>query len=342
MTDTPSATEASAYEAKWVARLRRAREQMLGEMHKIIVGQEEVLEQLVYAVLCRGHCLLEGVPGLAKTVMVQTLGATLNLSFRRIQFTPDLMPSDITGTDIIQEDAQTGRRQLEFIPGPVFANLLLADEINRTPPKTQAALLEAMQERRTTCRGRTYELPNPFFVLATQNPIEQEGTYTLPEAQLDRFMFMVKIGYPTRADEIEILKRTTGDHAPTIQPLFSAEEILELQRVVRRVPIPDHVYNYVVTLVQSTRPGIGEVPDATRWLQWGAGPRAGQQLILGGKARALLQGRYHVTTQDIAALAKPVLRHRVICNFAAQAGGLNTDIIVDRLVEHLNKTAAQA
>jgi MoxR-like ATPase len=315
---------------------------MLGEMHKIIVGQEEVLEQLIYAVLCRGHCLLEGVPGLAKTVMVQTLGATLNLSFRRIQFTPDLMPSDITGTDIIQEDAQTGRRQLEFIPGPVFANLLLADEINRTPPKTQAALLEAMQERRTTCRGRTYELPNPFFVLATQNPIEQEGTYTLPEAQLDRFMFMVKIGYPTRPDEIEILKRTTGDHAPTIQPLFSAEEILELQRVVRRVPIPDHVYDYVVTLVQSTRPGIGEVPDATRWLQWGAGPRAGQQLILGGKARALLQGRYHVTTQDIAALAKPVLRHRVICNFAAQAGGLNTDIIVDRLVEHLNKTVAKA
>lgn len=323
-------------------RLRKAREQMLGEMHKIIVGQEEVLEQLIYAVLCRGHCLLEGVPGLAKTVMVQTLGATLNLSFRRIQFTPDLMPSDITGTDIIQEDAQTGRRQLEFIQGPVFTNLLLADEINRTPPKTQAALLEAMQERRTTCRGRTYELPNPFFVLATQNPIEQEGTYTLPEAQLDRFMFMVKIGYPTRPDEIEILKRTTGDHAPTIQPLFSAEEILELQRVVRRVPIPDHVYEYVVTLVQSTRPGIGEVPDATRWLQWGAGPRAGQQLILGGKARALLQGRYHVTIEDIAALAKPVLRHRVICNFAAQAGGLNTDVIVDRLVEHLNKTIAQA
>jgi MoxR-like ATPase len=342
MTDTLSTTEASAYEAKWVMRLRKAREQMLGEMHKIIVGQEEVLEQLIYAVLCRGHCLLEGVPGLAKTVMVQTLGATLNLSFRRIQFTPDLMPSDITGTDIIQEDAQTGRRQLEFIQGPVFTNLLLADEINRTPPKTQAALLEAMQERRTTCRGRTYELPNPFFVLATQNPIEQEGTYTLPEAQLDRFMFMVKIGYPTRPDEIEILKRTTGDHAPTIQPLFSAEEILELQRVVRRVPIPDHVYEYVVTLVQSTRPGIGEVPDATRWLQWGAGPRAGQQLILGGKARALLQGRYHVTTEDIAALAKPVLRHRVICNFAAQAGGLNTDVIVDRLVEHLNKTIAQA
>jgi MoxR-like ATPase len=338
MTDKTPMAELTADEAQWMERLKRVRGQMLGEMHKIIVGQEEVLEQLVYAVLCRGHCLLEGVPGLAKTVMVQTLGATLNLSFRRIQFTPDLMPSDITGTDIIQEDPQTGRRQLEFIPGPVFANLLLADEINRTPPKTQAALLEAMQERRTTCRGRTYDLPNPFFVLATQNPIEQEGTYTLPEAQLDRFMFMVKIGYPTRAEEIEILKRTTGDHAPQIEPLFSAEEILQLQKAVRRVPIPEHVYDYVVTLVHSTRPGVAEVPEATRWLQWGAGPRAGQQLILGGKARALLHGRYHVTTQDIAALAKPVLRHRIICNFAAQAGGLNADIIIDRLVEHLNKT----
>jgi len=312
---------------------------MLEQMHKIIVGQDEVLEQLVYAVLCRGHCLLEGVPGLAKTVMVQTLGAALHLAFRRIQFTPDLMPSDITGTDIIQEDPHTGRRQLEFIQGPIFTNLLLADEINRTPPKTQAALLEAMQERRTTCRGRTYDLPNPFFVLATQNPIEQEGTYTLPEAQLDRFMFMVKIGYPTRSDEIEILKRTTGDHNPEVTPLFSAEEILELQKAVRRVPIADHVYDYVVNLVQSTRPGIAEVPDATKWLQWGAGPRAGQMLILGGKARALLHGRYHVTTEDIAALAKPVLRHRIICNFAAQAGGLNGDVIIDRLLAHLNKTA---
>jgi MoxR-like ATPase len=252
------------------------------------------------------------------------------------------MPSDITGTDIIQEDPQTGRRQLEFIAGPVFTNLLLADEINRTPPKTQAALLEAMQERRTTCRGRAYELPNPFFVLATQNPIEQEGTYSLPEAQLDRFMFMVKITYPTRLDEIEILKRTTGDHTPAVQALFSAEEILQLQTAVRRVPIPNHVYDYVVNLVNSTRPGICDVPDATKWLQWGAGPRAGQQLILGGKARALLHGRYHVTTEDIAALAKPVLRHRIICNFAAQAGGLNTDTIIERLIEHLQKTMRPA
>jgi len=339
MRETTTVIDVPATEAEWVSRLEKARQLMLTQMHKVIVGQDEVLEQLVYAVLCRGHCLLEGVPGLAKTVMVQTLGAALNLTFRRIQFTPDLMPSDITGTDIIQEDPQTGRRQLEFISGPIFTNLLLADEINRTPPKTQAALLEAMQERRTTCRGRTYELPNPFFVLATQNPIEQEGTYTLPEAQLDRFMFMVKISYPTREDEIEILKRTTGDHTPEVQPLFSADEILQLQTAVRRVPVPDHVYEYVVNLVNSTRPGIGDVPDATKWLQWGAGPRAGQQLILGGKARALLHGRYHVTTEDIAMLAKPVLRHRIICNFAAQAGGLNSDIIVERLVDHLNQTA---
>jgi MoxR-like ATPase len=328
---TTPTVDLSASEAEWVGRLEKAREQMLGQMHKVIVGQDEVLEQLVYAVLCRGHCLLEGVPGLAKTVMVQTLGAALNLTFRRIQFTPDLMPSDMTG-----------RRQLEFIAGPIFTNLLLADEINRTPPKTQAALLEAMQERRTTCRGRTYDLPNPFFVLATQNPIEQEGTYNLPEAQLDRFMFMVKITYPTRQDEIEILKRTTGDHTPEVQALFSADEILQLQKAVRRVPIPDHVYDYVVNLVNSTRPGICDVADATKWLQWGAGPRAGQQLILGGKARALLHGRYHVTTEDIATLAKPVMRHRIICNFAAQAGGLNTDIIIDRLVEHLNQTTRAA
>ncbi|HWH68191.1 MAG TPA: MoxR family ATPase [Candidatus Sulfotelmatobacter sp.] len=335
-------TQLSANEAELVERLGSARTQMLTEMHKVIVGQDDVLEQLVFAILCRGHCLLEGVPGLAKTVMVQTLGATLNLTFRRIQFTPDLMPSDITGTDIIQEDPQTGRRQLEFLSGPIFTNLLLADEINRTPPKTQAALLEAMQERRTTCRGRTYDLPNPFFVLATQNPIEQEGTYTLPEAQLDRFMFMVKIGYPTPADEMEILKRTTGDYTPQVRSLFSAEEILQLQKAVRRVPVADHVYEYVVKLVNSTRPGVCDVPDATQWLQWGAGPRAGQQLILGGKARALLHGRYHVTTEDIAALAKPVLRHRVICNFAAQAAGLTTDIVIERLVKHLNQSTPAA
>ena len=340
MTQSAARESETRDEAALVAQLATARADLLAQLHQVIVGQDEVLEQLIYAVFCRGHCLLEGVPGLAKTVMVQTLPAALNLTFRRIQFTPDLMPADITGTDIIQEDPQTGRRQLEFISGPIFTNLLLADEINRTPPKTQAALLEAMQERRTTCRGRTYDLPDPFFVLATQNPIEQEGTYTLPEAQLDRFMFMVKVGYPSRDEEIEILKRTTGDFSAPVKPLFSAAEIVQLQKLVRSVPVADHVYQFAVDLVASTRRGAAEVPDATNWLQWGAGPRAGQQLILGGKARALLHGRFHVTTADVAALAKPVLRHRIICSFAAQAAGLTPDAIVERLVAHRERATA--
>ncbi len=325
-------------EAQLVARLAEARTALMDEMQKVIVGQREVLEQLILAVLCRGHCLLEGVPGLAKTVMVQTLGQVMDLAFSRIQFTPDLMPSDITGTDIIQEDPETGRRQFEFLQGPLFANMVLADEINRTPPKTQASLLEAMQERRVTCRGRTYELPDPFFVLATQNPIEQEGTYTLPEAQLDRFMFMVKVGYPSKSEEIEILRRTTGGAKTRLNRMFTGRELMQLQDVVRQVPVADHVYEYVVNLVHATRPGFIDVPDATKWLQWGAGPRAGQQLILGGKARALLHGRFHVTTEDIMALAKPVLRHRVVCSFAAQANGLSSDIIIDRLIQHFSQS----
>jgi MoxR-like ATPase len=321
-------------EAEVVARLGQARTALLDEIHKVIVGQDEVLEQLILAVLCRGHCLLEGVPGLAKTIMVQTLGRVLDLSFSRIQFTPDLMPSDITGTDIIQEDPQTGRRQFEFLPGPLFGNLVLADEVNRTPPKTQASLLEAMQERRVTCRGRTYELPDPFFVLATQNPIEQEGTYNLPEAQLDRFMFMVKVGYPNKQEEGQILRRTTGGATAVLNRQFTAREIIQLQDVVRQVPVADHVFDYAVNLVHATRPGHEDVPDATKWLQWGASPRAGQQLILGGKARALLHGRFHVTTDDVVALAKPVMRHRIVCSFAAQANGLNSDMIIDRLIAH--------
>lgn len=337
-----NATVFEGGEAEVVARLGRARELLLAEMQKVIVGQDEALEQMIYAVLCRGHCLLEGVPGLAKTVMVQTLSATLNLAFRRVQFTPDLMPTDITGTDIIQEDPQTGRRTLEFLPGPIFTNLLLADEINRTPPKTQAALLEAMQERRTTCRGRTYDLPDPFFVLATQNPIEQEGTYTLPEAQLDRFMFMIQIGYPTRDQEVEILRRTTSDRAAQPQALFSAGEILELQRAVRRAPTPDHVFEYAVELVKLTRPGSEGAPEANQWLQWGAGPRAGQQLILGAKARSLLNGRLLPSTEDVAALAKPVLRHRIIVNFAAQAEGITADKVIEQLVARANASAAAA
>ena len=321
-------------EAELAERLVETRAQLLAEMQKVIVGQREVLEELVLALLCRGHCLLEGVPGLAKTLMVQTLAQIMNLSFNRIQFTPDLMPADITGTDIIQEDANTGRRNFEFSKGPIFSNIVLADEINRTPPKTQAGLLEAMQERHVTCRGRTYHLPDPFFVLATQNPIEQEGTYTLPEAQLDRFMFMVKITYPKPEEEIEILRRTTGTEEVQLKKVFTPEEILQLQKIVRQVPVPDHVYDYALKLVQSTRPGHLDVPEVTKWIQWGAGPRGGQQLILGAKARALLSGRYHATTEDIAVLAKPVLRHRIVCSFAAQAAGLGSDVLIDRLLEY--------
>jgi len=328
-------------EAELIARLASARERVLEEMQKVIVGQQQVLEELILAVLCRGHCLLEGVPGLAKTVMVQTLGQILDLSMARVQFTPDLMPSDITGTDIIQEDPETGRRQMEFLPGPLFAHVVLADEINRTPPKTQAALLEAMQERRVTCRGRTYELPDPFFVLATQNPIEQEGTYTLPEAQLDRFMFLVRIGYPNHAEEMEILRRTTGTAKPVLKRLFNAREIVQLQDLVRQVPIADHVLDFVVRLVQAMRPSAVAankalaVEDASQWLQWGAGPRAGQMLVLGGKARALLNGRFHVTTDDIAALACPVLRHRIVLGFSAQAAGLDSDTVIGRILDSL-------
>lgn len=327
-------TPATPDESELVARLGEARERILAEMRKVIVGQEEVLEQLLLAILCRGHCLLMGVPGLAKTVIVQTLGAVLELDFNRVQFTPDLMPSDITGTDIIQEDPESGRRQMEFLPGPLFSHLVLADEINRTPPKTQAALLEAMQERRVTCAGRTYELPDPFFVLATQNPIEQEGTYPLPEAQLDRFMFLVQVRYPDHAQEVEILRRTTGTARPTLKRLFRPDEILQLQDLVREVPVADHVFEYAVNLVHATRPGVLDVPDATKWLEWGAGPRAGQNLILGAKARALFHGRFHVTTADVAALAGPVLRHRIICSFSAQAHGIDTDTVIERIVAH--------
>lgn len=318
-----------------VERLGEAREKVIQEMQKVIVGQEEVLQQLLTAILCRGHCLLMGVPGLAKTVMVQTLGQVMELDFNRIQFTPDLMPSDITGTDIIQEDPETGRRTMEFEQGPLFSNLVLADEINRTPPKTQAALLEAMQERNVTCRGRTYQLPQPFFVLATQNPVEQEGTYTLPEAQLDRFMFMVVLDYPGYEDEIEILKRTTGTARPQLDRLFNGADLLQLQEVVRQVPVPDQSFETAVQLVQSTRKGDREVADATPWLQWGAGPRAGQMLVLGAKARAILHGRFHVTPEDVLAMAHPVLRHRIIPTFAAQAEGIDSDEIVTRLVDHL-------
>jgi len=329
----------SPTESELIARLGMARDQIMNEIQKKIVGQKEVLEQLLLAILCRGHCLLVGVPGLAKTIIVQTIGEVLTLSFSRIQFTPDLMPSDITGTDIMQEDPESRRRQMEFLQGPIFANLVLADEINRTPPKTQAALLEAMQEQRITCGGKTYILPDPFFVLATQNPIEQEGTYPLPEAQLDRFMFLIQVGYPNAKEEIEILRRTTSNQRVLLHKLFNAQELIRLQDLVRDVPVADHVFEFAVNIVQATRPTIGNVNNATEWLQWGAGPRAGQNLILGAKARALLHGRFHAAVSDVAALAAPVLRHRIICSFAAQAQGITPDMIIERIVRHFIKQA---
>jgi MoxR-like ATPase len=303
------------------------------ELSKVIVGQKRVIEEILIAIFCRGHCLMQGVPGLAKTLLVSTLAQTMDFSFRRIQFTPDLMPADITGTDILQEDPETGRRRFEFQKGPVFANLLLADEINRTPPKTQAALLQAMQERQVTMGTHTLALPDPFFVLATQNPIEQEGTYPLPEAQLDRFMFMVTVDYPSRDEEMEVLKRTTGTPPSRVEPVLSAEQIVQLQDIVRRVPVGDHVYNYALDVVRATRPNDPAASDFVRhWLSWGAGPRAGQYLILAGKARALMLGRLHVTLEDIAAVASPVLRHRIVPNFNAEAEGIVVEQIIDKLL----------
>jgi MoxR-like ATPase len=307
--------------------------QMKEQIGKVIVGQDEVVEQLLMALFSRGHCLLVGVPGLAKTLLVSTVSKILHLSFKRVQFTPDLMPADITGTDILQDDPETGRRRFTFLAGPVFANMILADEINRTPPKTQAALLEAMQEHHVTAGANTYALPEPFFVLATQNPIEQEGTYPLPEAQLDRFMFNVKVGYPTRAEEIEIMKRTTSTVSTELDALLDAEQILKLQGVVRGVVVADHVFAYAADLVRSTRPREPGVPKfVPELVAWGAGPRACQYLILGGKARALLRGRLHVTTEDIQAVSFPVLRHRLVTTFNADAEGVTTDDVVKKLL----------
>jgi len=316
-----------------IEKLSQAYREIRQQMAKVIVGQEQVIDHLLIAMFSRGHCLLEGVPGLAKTLMISTLARCLSMSFHRIQFTPDLMPADITGTDVIQENKQTGHREFRFIQGPLFHNVILADEINRTPPKTQASLLEAMQERQVTVGQTRHQLSDPFFVLATQNPIEQEGTYPLPEAQQDRFMFKVFVGYPNFEEERRIAKQTTGIHIEDIQPVLSGEEILELQRIVRQVPITDHVVDYALALVRQTRIGEPGVPTfINEWLSWGAGPRAVQMLILGGKARALLHGRTHVSTEDIAELAMPVLRHRIVTNFAAQSEGITSDKVVERLV----------
>jgi MoxR-like ATPase len=304
------------------------------EIGKVIVGQHDVVELLVMALLSRGHCLLEGVPGLAKTLLIATLSQALDLSFKRIQFTPDLMPADITGTDILQDDPETGRRRFVFLKGPLFANIILADEINRTPPKTQAALLEAMQEHHVTAGGHPYALPEPFFVLATQNPIEQEGTYPLPEAQLDRFMFHIRVAYPSRDEELAVMKRTTTGHPAPVVPVLSGERMLHAQDLVRQVVVADHVFEYAADLVRATRPQEnGSLGFVRELIGWGAGPRASQYLILAGKARAALQGRLHVTTKDIEAVALPVLRHRLVPTFQADAQGLSAEAIVGRVLE---------
>jgi len=316
-----------------VEKLCNARQRIMEQLSQVIVGQTHVIEELLISLFSRGHCLLEGVPGLAKTLMISTLSRTLNLSFSRIQFTPDLMPADITGTDVIEENRSTGSRDFRFLEGPLFSNVILADEINRTPPKTQAALLEAMQERQVTVGRVRHALADPFFVLATQNPIEQEGTYPLPEAQQDRFMFKVFVEYPNFGEEFEVARRTTTTLIDSIEPVLAAEEIIDLQRIVREVPASDHVIRYALSLVRQTRVREAGVPEFVQeQLAWGAGPRAVQFMILGAKARALLQGRTHITCEDIQALARPVLRHRLVMSFTAESEGITPDSVVERIL----------
>src|SRR3954471_15707516 len=320
--------------------LKAARAAINAELAKVIVGQEQVIDEILISIFTRSHALLVGVPGLAKTLMISTLAQALHLTFKRIQFTPDLMPSDITGTEVIYQDQATGERQFKFIKGPIFANIVLADEINRTPPKTQAAMLEAMQERKVTVGGQDHKLPDPFFVLATQNPVEQEGTYPLPEAQLDRFLFMINVDYPSAAEERAIMRMATGLTSDKPAAVLSAQDILTLQNTVRKMPVSDHVLGYAQKLVAVTRP---KTPDALdfckKWLTWGAGPRASLNLILGAKARAMLGGQYHVSTEDVAAVALPVFRHRIIPNFAAQSEGVTADDITRRILGTVQKDA---
>ncbi len=339
-TNDPSQSDGSDIQA--IQRLRHGYDRMRKELARVIVGQDDVLDQLLVAILSNGHIILEGVPGLAKTLMISTLAKCVKLSFQRIQFTPDLMPSDITGTDVIQEDRSTGQRVMKFLPGPIFANVILADEINRTPPKTQAALLEAMQERQVTVGSERHLLTPPFFVLATQNPIEQEGTYPLPEAQQDRFMFKVFVDYPSYEQEFDIAERTTAERSTTVDPVFDGEEILEFQRLVRRIPAAPEVIRHALDLVRATRPHAEEAPAfVTQMLTWGAGPRAVQALILGGKALAALRGRYHLSTDDVRDLARPVLRHRIVTNYSAEAEGYSPDRIVTDILDAIqpNHTA---
>jgi len=317
-----------------VDRCRSAYNRVRQELAKVIIGQNDVIEQVLIAMFARGHALLEGVPGLAKTLLISSLARSLHLTFKRIQFTPDLMPSDVTGTEVIQEDPETRLREYRFLPGPIFANMLLADEINRTPPKTQAAMLEAMQERQISAGGQMHSLPDPFFVLATQNPLEQEGTYPLPEAQLDRFLLYIRVDYPSGAEEWEIARRVTTGQLGEIEPVLSGAEIIELQELVTRVPVSDQVLGYAWALVRATRPSTPEAPEfVNKWLSWGAGPRGVLTLVTCAKARAILYGRYHATSADIQAVAKPALRHRIAGNYAAQAHGLTSEKLIDMLFE---------
>ena len=319
-----------------VEKLGQARDAIVTELRKTIVGMDDVIDEMMIAIFARGHCLLVGVPGLAKTLLVSALAQTMSLSFKRIQFTPDLMPSDITGTELLQEDPETHERRFQFQKGPVFTNLLLADEINRTPPKTQAALLEAMQEKRVSSGGEDYKLDEPFFVLATQNPIEQEGTYPLPEAQLDRFLFNIMVKYPSHDEEIDIMESVTTDEEPVINEVVDAASILEFQHVVRRIPVARHVFLYAAALVRATRPDEPEAPEfVKKFMAWGAGPRASLNLILAGKARAALRGRCHVSVEDIKELCLPILRHRIIPNFAARSEGMTADTLIEKLLEEI-------
>jgi MoxR-like ATPase len=329
---------ASDQDIKAVENLKTSAAQIRTELAKVIVGQNEVVDQVLISVFTRSHALLVGVPGLAKTLLISTLAQTLHLSFKRIQFTPDLMPSDITGTEVIYQDPAKGTREFRFLKGPIFANIILADEINRTPPKTQAAMLESMQERKVSVGGADYPLPDPFFVLATQNPIEQEGTYPLPEAQLDRFMFMINVDYPSAAEEMDIIRLATGVQSGKPEPVLTGEQILNLQHIVRRMPVADHVYAYAERLARVTRPKSAEALDfCKKWLTWGAGPRAGLNLIMAAKARAILNGQFYVSCRDVASVALPIFRHRLILNFAAQSESVTADDITRRILEAIPK-----
>jgi MoxR-like ATPase len=330
-------------DASAVDKLKSSAERVRKELGKVIIGQDDVIEQVLIAIFTRSHALLVGVPGLAKTLLISSLAETLHLTFKRIQFTPDLMPSDITGTEVIYSDPTTNERQFKFLPGPIFANIILADEINRTPPKTQAAMLESMQERKVSIGGEDHPLPDPFFVLATQNPIEQEGTYPLPEAQLDRFMFMIKVDYPSHSEEFEIMKTYTGAMGGSPEPVLNGEEIIEIQKAVRTVPVADHVMLYAEQLVRATRPGRDEALDlCNKWLTWGAGPRAGLALILAAKAHALLHGQSHVGCSNVAAVAPPIFRHRIIPNFAAQSEGHDADSITGMILDAVDQNDFKA